>query len=673
MRTKIISFVLLLLTFNFVFSQEKSKDSIKVNKLDEIVVTAQFSPRSEKNSIYKVRVITNKTIETKAANNLTELLQQELNIDFSHNPVFGAGIELQGVSKENIKILIDGVPLIGRVNGVLNLNQIDLDNIQRIEIIEGPVSVFYGTDALGGTINLITKKSQSELVSGNFSGFYESIDAKELHANVGIRQGKNTFKFGAGYYYFNGLNTDEDNVRSLNWPKKRQYNKTFKYMREMGAFKLRFSSDFSEELIHSLGEVRGPKATDVDYTIKRFDNTLNFQGKLKNNNFIDVIASYLNYDRFDTSYKYYPATNTSILIEDNPNENGNYFDTFFAKAQFSNSNSEKLNYVIGAEFVSDYGKGNRILDEKQQVQNSSLFASVNYKLTEGFEIQPSVRYTNNSSFGNLLSPAFNAKYKFKGNSVLRFAYGRGYRAPSIKELYLDWSPSFGPLNFIFRGNENLKIESSHSFNVYYTYKKYLNDNSSFTIEPSIAYNEVEDLIGLSEQQRVGLPSDLTKERHYINLNGLKSLNTSIRGSYKINDLKINLGISYLGRYIEYSDTFNSGAFMFTPAVSTAISYTVEPLDVNLNLFYKYSGKRKGHFIEEVAGVDVLQETTRGDFSNLDLSMSRAFLNKKIILSIGAKNLFDVTDIETVNQIGVAHERDTQLWGRSLFVRAKIKF
>lgn len=665
---------LLLLTISLTFSQKQQNDSVKTTKLDEVVVTAQYSPRSEKNSIYKVNVINVKTIETKAVNNLTELLRQELHIDFTNDPAFGAGIEINGVSKENIKILIDGVPLIGRVKGVLNLNQINLDDIEQIEVIEGPVSIFYGTDALGGIINLITKKSQKRLVSGNISGYYESLDAKRINTNMGFKQGKNLFKFGAGYYYFNGINTDKDNTRKLNWPKKRQYNKSFKYLRDIGNFKLRFSSDYSEELLPILGNVKGTKAIDIDYTTRRFDNTLNFQGNLKNNKFIDITTSYLNYDRFDESYKFIPADGTLTLIENNPNENGNYFNTFFAKAQYADSNiSNKLNYVVGVEFESDSGKGNRILDNEQEVQNTSVFTSVNYKISNKFEIQPAIRYTNNSSFGDLFSPAFNLKYRFNSENVLRFAYGKGFRAPDIKELYLDWMPTFGPSTFIFKGNEDLKLESSHSFNLYYSHRKYLNNGSLLSIEPSVAYNEIKDLIGLSELVTVGLPSDFTKERHYINLNEFKSLNTSLNVNYTMNDLKINLGVSYLGRYIEYSETFNSDEFMFTPSANTSISYAINSLDLNFNVFYKYSGKRKGHFIEEVEGTDVLQETTRDNFNNLDISFSKTFFKHKLSVILGAKNIFDVTDVETVNQIGEAHQRDIQLWGNSFFIKTKLKF
>lgn len=669
MKSFITIYISLLFFGVHVFAQTVPTQSTKVEELEEVVVTAQFAPISEKNAIYKVKVINAKTIEARGSTNLTELLRHELNIDLSYNSTFGASLELNGVSKENIKILVDGVPLIGRVNGVLNLNQVNLGSIERIEVIEGPVSVFYGTDAMGGTINLITKKYQNKEVEGNINGYYESVDAKNINSTFGYKFGKNLIRAEIGNYYFNGLNTDDDLIRTQNWPTRNQNHVNAKYIRELGSFRLRFSSDFSEEEVNTLGEVstRSNTATDVDYTTKRWDNTLNFQGRLKNKDFLDITVSYLNYDRFDVSYLYDPMANITELITDNQNENANYFNTFFAKVQYADSDhSKKINYLFGLEYESDFAKGNRILDYKKDLQNTSMFASINYKLTDKFIIQPAFRYTHNSSFKGLWSPALNLKYRFNDQHVIRFAYGNGYRAPSIKELYLDWMPTYGPITYTFAGNENLEVESSHNFNVYYTYRKNLNDESYLELEPSFFYNEIKNVIGLSELVNL--------ERHYINLNKTKSISATILVKYKmLQNLNFNLGASYLGRYLEYTDTFNSDKFLFTPNINASVSYSYQPIELNFTAFYKYSGKRKGHYIEEVAGVDVLKNSTRDDFNNLDLSLAKAFFHNKLALSFGAKNLFDIKDVETFNQIGVAHERDIQLWGTTYYLQTIFNF
>ncbi len=129
--------------------------------LSEIVVTGQHSPQSAKNSVYKVRTIEQKRLETQGANTLQDVLANELNIRFSRDNALGtSGVSIQGISGQNVKVLIDGVPMVGRsgVSNEIDINQINVNTIERIEIVEGPMAVNFGADALAGVINIITKK-----------------------------------------------------------------------------------------------------------------------------------------------------------------------------------------------------------------------------------------------------------------------------------------------------------------------------------------------------------------------------------------------------------------------------------------------------------------------------------------------------------------------------------
>ncbi len=648
-------------------AQTTSIDSIKTHQLKEVVVTAQFAPTTEKNAVYKVKVISQKTIDAKAANNLTELLQQELNVDLSANSAFGTSLELHGVSKENIKILVDGVPLIGRVNGTLNLNQINLDNVARIEVIEGAVSVFYGTDASGGTINIITKNKIENDFAANLKLFYESIAARSVSGSVAANFGKNLVRFETGKYSFNGLNTNDDFKRTLNWASRNNYYGNAKYVREIGNFKVNLSTNMSEELLNTLGEVKASthKAKDIDYVTRRWDNTLNVNGTIGTANFIDATFSYLNYNRFDNLYRYDETTNTTTLLEGDVD--GNEFTTYFAKAQYGKNNTlSKFNYVVGVEYQSDKGVGDRILNTEQTVENTSIFGSVNYKLFDKLVIQPGARYTNNSTFGGLISPALNLKLKINNSNTVRMSYANGFRAPSIKQLYLDWHPTFGPFTYNITGNEDLEVEASNNFNLQYTYVKHFANWGCITVDPSVYYNETKNLIGLSNM--------VAFSRHYINLNKTKTLSTNLNIKYVPNaNLTFNIGIAYLGRYFEYTDKFDSDGFMFTPSVNAGLSYVYQPFGLTLNSFYKFTGEKDGHYIKKVSGTPTLFENTRDSFSNLDISLSKSLLNKKMTISIGAKNILDVTDVETFNQIGVAHNRDMQLWGASYFIQTKFNF
>ena len=130
--------------------------------LETFVITAQYEETSKEKAVNKIRVINREKIDALAAVNLGDVLKNELNVRLSQDNVLGTFMSLQGISGQNVKILVDGIPVIGKLNGSIDVSQINLNDIERIEIVEGPLSVNYGTDALAGTINLITKKKNND-------------------------------------------------------------------------------------------------------------------------------------------------------------------------------------------------------------------------------------------------------------------------------------------------------------------------------------------------------------------------------------------------------------------------------------------------------------------------------------------------------------------------------
>ncbi|MEX2437897.1 MAG: Plug domain-containing protein, partial [Candidatus Babeliales bacterium] len=133
--------------------------------LQEVVVSAQYLPTSTAKTVHKVEVIDAEKINNMAAVNLRDLLSNNLNIRLSQDNILGSSMSMQGLSGENVKIMIDGVPIIGRQNGNIDLSQINLNNIERVELVEGPLAVNYGSNALAGTLNIITKKRSMEKYS----------------------------------------------------------------------------------------------------------------------------------------------------------------------------------------------------------------------------------------------------------------------------------------------------------------------------------------------------------------------------------------------------------------------------------------------------------------------------------------------------------------------------
>ena len=117
--------------FNAISQPTKQSAKDKRFNLDELIVTGQYEETSLNKSVYKVKIIDSKRIQSQGAFNLQQVLSNELNVRIIQDPMLGSSIKLQGVGGNNIKILIDGVPVTGRESGNIDLTQIDMNNVER--------------------------------------------------------------------------------------------------------------------------------------------------------------------------------------------------------------------------------------------------------------------------------------------------------------------------------------------------------------------------------------------------------------------------------------------------------------------------------------------------------------------------------------------------------------
>ncbi|MFT4024791.1 MAG: TonB-dependent receptor plug domain-containing protein [Flavihumibacter sp.] len=135
----------------------------QAKNLDSVIVTGQFRPGTLRNSAYRVKVISNELIRARAVTDVGSLLNNELGYRFSTDYTLAeSDLSVMGMGGNNVKILLDGVPLVDRGSTKQSLSQIDINTIDRIEMVEGPMSVVYGTDALAAVINIITRKTKEK-------------------------------------------------------------------------------------------------------------------------------------------------------------------------------------------------------------------------------------------------------------------------------------------------------------------------------------------------------------------------------------------------------------------------------------------------------------------------------------------------------------------------------
>ena len=309
MRKIYTAFVLIILTTP-VFSQ---LDSLKT--LGEVIVTGQYKPQSVKNSVYQVKVITKERIQKQGASKLQDVLNNELNIRFSQDlATGGSDISMLGLSGQNVKILIDGLPMVGRqgTSNEIDINQIDVNTIERIEIVEGPMSVIYGADALAGVINIITKKAGASKLSVTARLQEESVGKEYDWKTKGIHTQSVSVAFkhkgweaggGFGYYYFGGWKGDSTGRElTRHWKDQITANGFIGY--SAGKFNIRYRIDGLDEIITNPGnftqkqtESGDSLAFDQEYLSDRIMQQLQAGYFVNNKLSFQAQASYSDYRR----------------------------------------------------------------------------------------------------------------------------------------------------------------------------------------------------------------------------------------------------------------------------------------------------------------------------------------------------------------------------------------
>lgn len=205
---KKIVFLTIYLGSTLSYSQEKQPDSLKVNQLQEVVVTATRTERKLATLPLPTSIISAETLSNSGATRLNEILFEQTGL--LTIPDFGGveGLQVQGLDAAYSLILIDGVPLVGRSAGTLDLSRVSVGNIDRIEIVKGASSSLYGSEALAGVVNIITKKPKEDLLSGSMSYRYASFKTSDANANLIWKKNKFSGTIFTNFFNSNGYDLD---------------------------------------------------------------------------------------------------------------------------------------------------------------------------------------------------------------------------------------------------------------------------------------------------------------------------------------------------------------------------------------------------------------------------------------------------------------------------------
>lgn len=635
------------------------------------VITGQYKPENPKNSLHSVRVITMKTIQQRAANNIRELLSQELNIRVSQDNILGSGLTLQGLGGEQVKYMVDGVPIIGRVNGDIDISQINLNDVERIEIIEGPASVLYGTNALGGVINIITKTEQSEKLHTGLNLYYESVGNYNTDLMVSFSNKRHFVSLNAGHYYFDGFTLDETSRDEL-WNPKRQLFGGIKYGFTFNSgLRMLISSQVFNEKITNKGDVRygnGVYAFDDYYTTFRTTNSATFSGRVFKRHYLNQVLSYSYYKRQKNTYRTDLTTFEEIPVADPDQHDTTTFQSYMARGFLSLAeDTRKLNYQVGYEANVEIGTGKKIESGSQVIGDYALFLSLKYAPVKQFVVQPGMRWSYNTAYHAPVTPSIHFKITPMSRLTIRMSYARGFRAPTIKELYFD----FYDINHNIYGNKDLEAEYSNNLTVSLSYQQTFDKEQLLKISPNFFFNDVKNDIALIPDYS-NTSTNTNQPYTYANFSSNRILGSGIRFTYLMsNRFTVKAGFSYIGQKYIFNDSVSSSHFVFSPEVSAEVSYLIPKAQIRISVFNKYNGKLKTPYLDTDGS---FKQTTVNPYNLVDITLGRSFWKDRIAVSAGVKNVSNVVNVNTSGGVAGVHTSATNDlsigWGRSYFVALK---
>ncbi len=416
-----------------------AQDSLQSKELEEVIVTATRNERTMGALPMPVSLIPKMQIKTMGSLRLNDVLTEQTGlVVVPQVNGQGNGIQLQGLNPDYTLILIDGEPIIGRYTGSLELSRVAVGNIKQIEIVKGPSSSLYGSDALAGVINIITDRPKPG-INSNISTRYGSNNTLDLSGDVSLTKNRLGIYVFANRYSTDGYDLSPENFGKTVSPfTNRTFNSKITYklgsktdLSIAGRYftedqKFNFEVNTSSEQIKTsgVGEVNDWNINPV--VTHRFSNSLKMIARFYTTHY--QTETNLNSDKDGSPY-YHDDFKQSFM---RPEVNAEYF-----------VNSKNI-ITIGAGHISESVKTSRYGDENGRNQYTNYgFFQYEWLPVEKFSVIAGGRFDSNSTYGSQFSPKLSARYEVNKRITLKASTGVGFKAPDFRQLYFNFNNSAG--------------------------------------------------------------------------------------------------------------------------------------------------------------------------------------------------------------------------------------
>lgn len=646
--------------------------------LEEVVVTGTGTEHYLKDAPVQTEVITRRALEQFQARSMEELLAGLSPSLTFHDGSMGSHIQLNGLNNDYILILIDGKRMNGDVGGQNDLNLLNPANIERIEIVKGAASSLYGSDAIAGVINIITKKhhDKTEFTSTSRVGAYG--DVRES-ASLGLTIGQVKSMTGVNFHHTDGWrNTD------LQWNQQQlKPGSTMKTVNRSTNYTLTESLDWNVNNRLSLTasgsyyerwvvRPHGPWSyLPNDFYYRNYGFAAGGKYRLGGRNYL---TADLSYDRYGYFYDYKLQEVTDYF------KDGDRI-TYFpgqrikqsvqrqvlgqAKGVFYIGDRHLLN--TGFEYLYNHLESPHHIDgDRASVYTLAAYAQEEWTAADDVVLTAGARGTVHKETGFNLSPKIAVLYN-KGDFRLRASYALGYKSPTVKELYYNYTATLGGGSLTaYHGNKDLKAQTSQyaSVGVEYAGRKF---QASVTAYANFLRNMIELAeINLTAEEKL---DEIEKSKMYLNLTQARIWGVDFTFNYQpVQTLTVSGGYSFSDPRAQYPDQ-GADYMKYIPIDATSQHnatlnaswhHTWSRYRLGLAVYGRYQSVRR--YVED-NDADAFQ-TWRINTAHTLLGMKKWTLT----LNVGVDNLFNYVD-----RTPFGRNRATTTPGRTVYASALIKF
>jgi len=666
-------------------------DSIPIESLEEVVLTATRTERQLSSLPLPVTLVSKKRIVQSGAIRLDEILTEQTGIVTVADESGFEGVQIQGIASDYILILIDGVPLVGRSAGNFDLSRLTVGNIKQIEVVKGPSSSLYGTEALGGVINIITEKPETDDLSGNVSYRIGTFSQQDINLDVQQRLDKFRYAFFANRFSSKGYDLNP-NVEG-------QTVNPFENYTING----RFYYDFNDKLTLFTSTRFYDQVQDASL----FLDEVQFEGDSEEQEWnAHTRLDHKWNEKFTASYELYYTNykaNERLAdpISDNILSDSDFDQTLFRpelRGSYTfGSNSSSRGFdggTLTAGFGFQFDKLDRtFFDETVRFDSQYVYAQYDFNPMEGVNVIAGARFDNHSEYNNQFSPKLAMRYKLTDAIALKGSIGYGFKAPDFRQLYFDFTNSAvgytvlgynvaldklrelqdqGQISNVVVSesdlNDPLQAESSIGYNLGLTYKK-----GKWNSEINLFRNDFKNLI---DTRIIARKVNGQNVFSYVNFDEIFTTGFELNTVYSINNaLNISTGYQLLFAYdktkrdqIEKGEVFardpetnqtvlidQSDYFGLVNRsrhnANLKIFYDIPSAHANVNLRLLYRSKYALFDTNGNGLIDTYDTSFVDGFVTTNISASKTFY-QNFSLQIGANNLLDYTDGNIPNLPGI---------------------